>query len=97
MEEYGLYQTLNSKIPDEEMNEQLQNDLSKMLKGVKEEKETEAIYMLIYEHHRTINGSINYSPVGGSKTPKGVKFDVVNFPNDLKWILWKFFSFTQNE
>lgn len=54
-----------------------------------------AVLMLIAEHSR-VEDDQDYDkvkitlPYQGEQIGKDVEFDLSNFPNKLKWILWKF-------
>jgi len=103
MKVYGLYQTLVVDLPQEEFDKN--GELSKKLNGLKG-REAGAVFMLIWEYAKsnyeetsenfpTIEGDEIKLPYNGITTickngDSDVKFDVTNFPCDLRWILWKF-------
>ena len=76
------------------MTKAQESSLSKKIDGV-EEDSRRAIVMLIAEHskiteQRNFDGEDVELPYNGIQDGNDTVFDLKNFPNDLKWILWKF-------
>lgn len=93
-QKYPLYHTLTKNISSAVMRKtqeaQLKNKLDKL-----DENSCKAVLMIITEHSRvednqTFNTAKITIPYQGEQVGKDVKFDLANFPNKLKWVLWKF-------
>lgn len=94
MSSYGLYQTLNSKIPKSDLKATQKIELNDFIENSTYEQK-EAILLLIYEYAR-INEDYVYDPVsinipfGGKVQSNDVHFELKKIPIHLRWILWKF-------
>lgn len=91
---YPLYHTLNHNIPKTKLTKNQETDLAKKLCLVNEDAK-KAVVMLITEHSR-VEGQYVYDPknvvipYSGTQEGNDVIFDLGKFPNELKWVLWKF-------
>jgi hypothetical protein len=84
MNKVSLYYTLNTS-PNRKLNKEEKDFfLSKIKTLTKEQKE--ACVLLIFEHSK----EINTIPYKGVQTNDNLSFKYTNFPEELKWILYKF-------
>lgn len=102
MECYGLYQTLNNKIPKSDLKADQKIELTKFVDSCTSEQK-EAVILLICEHAR-INDGYLYSnkgeiniPYGGKIEGSNLQFEWKKTPIHLRWILWKFTQIGKND
>jgi len=90
---YPLYHTLNINIPKTKFTKAQEQDLKEKLSKL-EKNTRKAVIMLIAEHSRLTEGPFDTAdliiPYEGVQDGDDTTFDLKNFPNELKWILWKF-------
>lgn len=92
---YALYYTLNKNLGKIKMTKAQGLDLQKKLDELADESARKAVVMLIAEHSKVVDQT-NFDtadiviPYKGIQDEDGTRFDLKDFPQDLKWILWKF-------
>lgn len=91
---YGLYQTLNQNLPDQELSSDRKRRLIRRLKKI-DDQQKEAVLLLICEH-ASLNDGYLYKPnelilpYGLNETERGLEFDLEKLPPQLQHILKKF-------
>ena len=91
---YTLYQTLSGNVKNTALSVANENQLIKSLDGIDDLATKTAVVKLIVEHYRLNGGKFDIKkpelPYGGIQDEDNVVFDLAKFPNELKWVLWKF-------
>lgn len=104
---YGLYQTLNVGLPSVPFTKSTTENLHARIVAMcsrNDEKEKEAMFMLICEHAR-LNGEFSYSSEGNNTLPyliqldekSNMVFDLYNLPDQLKAVLLKYTQLIDNQ
>ena len=99
LENYGLYQTLSSKIPNGSLSDQDKDEMSEKIENLSYDQR-EAFFMLICEHARLKDG-FQYDthkiplPYSIKQEENDVLVDFSILPDELQWIIWKFFNVIQ--
>lgn len=91
---YSLYYTLNQNVPGKKMTKAQDIELKKKLDSL-DESAKKAVIMLMAEHSKVedqciYDGDNVVIPYNGIQDGDDVICDLKDFPNSLKWILWKF-------
>ena len=92
--EYSLYHTLNKNISKAKFPKTQEKELRGKLSSLQHNSK-KAVVMLIAEHSRVteqriFDGETVELPYNGLQDEDDTVFDLKDFPNELKWILWKF-------
>ena len=91
MSNFPLYDNLTKNLPLEEMTIKQKDKFMKLIKD-NDETGSELIYALIrlYQLENSEDKSTFKLPYGGKFIKNDMKFDLNDFPNELKHILLKF-------
>jgi len=101
MQKYHLYSTLVVNTPNRPFSDRKRKILLEKLREVDEER-VEPLFMLIIEHSRVNGVNIDFEtfklPYRGKVSEKNdVTFKLEKFPDELLWVLWKFFGVTKKK
>lgn len=91
---YPLYYTLNNNLPRKDLSQKAKDDLTNAIASLDDAK-TEAVFLLICEHHYKKKGTIDKTklPYFTIQKKQGVSVEMDKLPVELKWILYKFVGF----
>jgi hypothetical protein len=97
MSNFPLYDNLVKDLPSEEMSTKQKDKFMKLIKDI-DEKGSELIYALIrvYQLENSEDKSTFKLPYGGKFIKHDMKFDLNDFPNELKHMLLKFITMHSN-
>lgn len=84
-----LYQHMKKESLAIDLSSDQKEEFIKTTKNL-DETGSEIVYILIRMYEIDTNASSDELPFGSKFTAKELKFDLENFPNQLKWILYRF-------